>query len=309
MRILKNVVLVFSSGYILFYFSELLFWARVRPNDNLAGWLMTWIAYSLLAFAFLWLVSRYRVSSFWPLFLAGACFGWLAEGLLVQTTYEDLPLSISFTGLAWHALLSVGLGWGLLPASLGGRPRRSIWIAALTGLGYGLWAICWWLEPDGGVSSLPQFALHAFISAALYLPACFLLKWSASEPFHPSRGLTIAVGLLYLVYFLLVTLPAAPVALLLLPALLGLAWLGLRGTARRANGPTMLETLAEPVPLARYLGLLALPVAAVVVYAAALALDLKWQTNWLLYLITTPAGFILFITAWVKSRRMAKTPG
>ena len=105
------------------------------------------------------------------------------------------------------------------------------------------------------------------------------------------------------------TLPAAPVALVLLPALLGLAWLGLRAFAKRASGPDLLEKLAEPVRPGRYLALLALPVAATAVYAAALALNLRWQTNWLLYLITTPAGLILFITALVNSRRTIQRSG
>jgi hypothetical protein len=32
----------------------------------------------------------------------------------------------------------------------------------------------------------------------------------------------------------------------------------------------------------------------------ATSLDLRWQTNWVLYLVTTPAGFILFILSLIK---------
>jgi len=44
-------------------------------------------------------------------------------------------------------------------------------------------------------------------------------------------------------------------------------------------------------------------VTAILVYAIALALDLRWQTNWAVYLITTPLGFILFGVSLFKVRR------
>ena len=107
MRAIKNIFLVLSTGYIFVYFSEHLFWARIRPEDSLKNWTSAWMAYSLMAFVFLAIVSHFNIKNIWALFLAGAVFGWLAEGVVVQTTYEMLPLSISFTGLAWHALLTV----------------------------------------------------------------------------------------------------------------------------------------------------------------------------------------------------------
>ncbi len=100
-------ILVIATGFIFFYFSEQLFWARPRPGDSPGGWLATWMAYSALAFIFLVILNHFRVSSIWVVFLAGAAFGWITEGVVVQTTYESLPLSISFTGLAWHALITV----------------------------------------------------------------------------------------------------------------------------------------------------------------------------------------------------------
>ena len=87
MRTIKNIILVLSTGYIFVYFSEHLFWARVRPEDSLKNWFSAWIAYSLMAFVFLHLVAHFRIAEKWSLFLAGAAFGWLAEGLVVQSTY------------------------------------------------------------------------------------------------------------------------------------------------------------------------------------------------------------------------------
>jgi hypothetical protein len=46
--------------------------------------------------------------------------------------------------------------------------------------------------------------------------------------------------------------------------------------------------------------LLLMPASAAAFYAAAYALSLRWQTNWLVYLVTTPLGFILFGVSLVK---------
>ena len=128
MRFLKYLLAVLAAGYILMYFSELLFWARRAPGDSLAGWLGTWLVYSLTGFIMLSLGGHFRARSIWALFLAGAVFGWLTEGLVVQTAYEDLPLSLSFTGLAWHALISVLVGWRAMRVALrrGWRPALGI---------------------------------------------------------------------------------------------------------------------------------------------------------------------------------------
>jgi len=91
-----------------------------------------------------------------------------------------------------------------------------------------------------------------------------------------------------------VTVPAAPLAALILPILLGLVYWGLRQNRRAETEASLLTDLGGPAPLWKYLSLLALPTASVLVYALALTLDLHWQTNWILYLITTPLGFILF---------------
>ena len=49
---MKTLMATLATGFVLVYFSELLFWARLRPDDSLPSWLSTWIAYSLVAQAF-----------------------------------------------------------------------------------------------------------------------------------------------------------------------------------------------------------------------------------------------------------------
>lgn len=305
MRALKNIVLVLATGYIFVYFSEHLFWARLRPDDSLKNWFSAWIAYSLMAFVFLHLVTYFRVTEKWSLFLAGAAFGWLAEGLVVQTAYEFLPLSISFTGLAWHALITVWIGWyaarrafrAASPASI-----RTFGLFAAIGAGYGLWAITWWLEPDGGVATLAEFSRFSLTITALVTLAYALANWGASAPFASNRWVTRVIYGLFILYFAFVTVPAAPWALLILPILLGLIYYGLRRHRPVEETDTLIASLTSRIHPLNYLAIFALPLTAIAIYAAALSLNLQWHTNWILYLITTPLGFVLFGIGLFKKR-------
>lgn len=304
MRILKNTLLVLATGYIFVYFSEHLFWARIRPDDSLQNWISAWIAYSLAAFIFLTLVSKFRIAERWPLFLAASAFGWLTEGLIVQTTYESLPLSISFTGLAWHALISVWMGWYAVRKALTAPPSlRTLVLFAAIGAGYALWGICWWLEPDGGVATLGEFSAFTLTISALVMVAYTLANWSASEPFAPNRWVTGIIAAVFVLYFAFVTVPAAPIALLILPLLLGLVYFGLHRNHQVETREPLTTSLHGRIHPLNYLAFSALPLTAIIVYATAEALHLQWQTNWILYLITTPLGFILFGIALVKGMR------
>lgn len=295
MKTIKNILLVLSTGYIFFFFSELLFWARKRPDDSLGEWTMTWLAYSLMAFVFLYLVSRFRVKNIWALFLAGAVFGWLGEGIVVQTTYESLPLSISFTALAWHALITVWIGWYAIRKSLrASNPFSTLKLSLAIGLCYGLWAIMWWFEPDGGVSSVAEFATFSFAAVILAIPAYWLADWSSSESFHPSRWVSVVILSMFALMFFFIVVPTVPLAIIILPILLGLAYLGLRWNRLTEADGSMLTNFNNPVPAWKYFSLLGIPVAGVSFYALAALLNFQWQTNWVLYLITTPLGFTLF---------------
>lgn len=304
MKALKHIVLILSTGYIFVYFSEHLFWARLRPEDSPGEWLSVWIAYSLMAFVFLTLVTHFRVKNLWALFLAGAVFGWLDEGVVVQTTYEDLPLSISFTGLAWHALFTVWIGWYAVQNSLRAPASFStLKLAAVIGLFAGLWAITWWTEPDGGIASLGEYATLSLVTTLLVIAAYGLANWSASEPFAPNRWAVILVAAAFILYFLFLAVPTAPLALIVLPILLGLAYLGLRRNREKEIEGSLLDHFHGRISIWRFISLLALPLTNIGVYALALSLNLRWHTSEVFYLITTPLGFLLFGIGLFKSRK------
>lgn len=307
MNTLKNILFVLSTGYVFVYFSEHLFWAHVRADDSLKNWFSAWMVYSLMAYIFLRLVSYFRVKGIWALFLAGAVFGWLAEGVIVQTAYDMLPLSISFTGLAWHALLTVWIGWyAVQKALLSSNIWSSIKLSSLTGLVYGFWATSWWTEPDGRVSSVLEFSAFTFTTTTLAILAYWMANWSSSTPMKWNRWTTIVISGLFALYFLLIAAPASPIAVIILPILFGLSYWGLRqNRASEAEG-SLLETLNGRAPLKNYPGLFGLPVTSVLIYALAMSINLTAHANWILYFIATPLGFIVFAVSLYKLQRQKR---
>ena len=297
---LKRLAAILASGYILVYFSEHLFWAHIRPGDNWGEWVMVWLAYSLTGYLFLSTVALFRVRSFWGIFLAGALFGWLTEGVIVQTVYEDLPLSISFTGLGWHALLSVCVGW----YALRGAIQRSVWHAArlssLIGLIYGVWAISWWIEPEEMVTAPWAFFQFSLVATIFVVLAYWVLDATLPAHWKPTKGSVISAAGLILLYFLIVAVPAVPISALILPILIASVLFPLVRNRNTSAPGSLLETACHPLPILRYLPLLLIPVLATGFYSLAYFLEWRVPTNWMLYAIVTPAGFILWVVAMIK---------
>lgn len=298
----KAAVLL-ANGYILFFFSERVFWSFPRPNDSLADWLVTWLAYSLLGWIVLILVRTYRIDSFLPLFLAGAVYGWTAEGVVVDTFYGNpgnpFPLSVSFTGLAWHALLSVGIGWYLLPKALTApKPTRTILTSLAIGLGWGLWA-AWWPNElgQGGNTSLASFAGHALVCSLLFLGSWTILGRVRSEAFLVGRAETGFLFGLAALLFLFARVPARPLAAWTLPALVLLAVIGLRRSAGHTDRRDLLDGCLGRVRAANVAALALIPLAAIAVYAPFCLLGFYPATNVALYLVTMPLGFWFFLRA------------
>ena len=307
MTFLKRWAFTLATGYIFVVFSEHVFWSRSRPGeDSLGNYLAVWVAYSLVAFIFLTLVEYFRVKTFHPLFLVGAVVGWLAEGVIVQTMYESLPLSISFTGLAWHAILTVWLGWYVLRRALLKSFAATLKLAALIGVGWGLWAMSWWYEEPTMITSPLAFARYAFIVTVLLTLIHVWYDRLNVRAFKPTRAEVIVVTLLFALYFAFLAVPAVPIApVILLPLLLLVFW-SLRTNRKRETEGSVLEQLTGHVPFDRYALLFLIPFLAVGIYTVAhtFLLASRPPTHWLLYLVTTPLGFILFgMSVWKIWRR------
>jgi hypothetical protein len=304
---LHRLTLSLVTGVIFVYWSELAFWARPYPGTSLAETAPTTIAYSVAAFLFLALVSAFQARTATAVFLAAALFGWFVEGVLVQTMVEDLPWSISFTGLAWHASITVMLGWWLIPRWLAEARIRPL-SALLVGIGlvYGLWSMTWWVEAPPPTPPA-DFAAYVFRTTLLLTAAYALAFRLRMDRFTPSRLEWLCLTALILLYFAFVTVPTAPLSLLVLPPLAGLVLLGLRNLRRREAGASAGTSTGRPPQLRAYAALFLIPVTATAVYALGYGLGIRAPTGIALYLVTTPLGFLLLVwSLWrAVSRRAA----
>ena len=77
------------------------------------------------------------------MFLIGVLYGWLADGVLVTTVVDSLPLTLSFTVLSRHALFAVLVGWCWILWVLSGSVKSSILPLVVLGVGISTWAAFW----------------------------------------------------------------------------------------------------------------------------------------------------------------------
>lgn len=304
------------TGYLLFYYGELVFWATPdRDGMGLGTLAASWLVYSVFAYFFLCVAHGFRVRNPWAVFLAGAFFGWFEEGIVLQTTYGSsdgpFPVSIAFTGLAWHALIGVFVGWYGVPRILRlDRVSRALAFAAAFGAFFGLWAMFWWTEPPAPMKALldagrkdlllVRFAAFSTISTGLLILAHRRLDRQADTGFPPGR---VEIGILValtLVYFAFVTIPAAPVALWIMPVLMGLTFGALERNRRREIRAGPPPPHPPPVRLANLLALFAVPLVATSIYAAGLATETSLRTNEFVYVVFSAAGTLFWLAGVVR---------
>ncbi|HEY7019548.1 MAG TPA: hypothetical protein VH349_00425 [Ktedonobacterales bacterium] len=297
---LKRILLALLVGYVFVYFSEMLFWARPLESTTFPGILGTILVYAFAAWLFLAVVTAFRVRSLAALFLAGAVFGWLIEGVFVQTLYGELPISVSLTGLSWHALITVLFGWYLLQWSLRfASAWRTLGIAILAGTIAGAWSLTWWAE-TGERTPIITFATYIGVATLCLILVYWLISLLRVSAFRPTLVETVIVLLLALAYFALVTIPAQPLALFILPPLLLVVLVTLYHNRRVETRANLLVLLAAyPVRIANALALLAFPLAATAVYTLAFETGFSFNTGAIVYVVTIPAGFLLFIWALI----------
>jgi hypothetical protein len=298
-----------ATGYILFFYSERMFWSFFRPADKPFDLVLTWIVYSLMAWVFLLLVRTLRIASFPALFLAGAVYGWLAEGIVVDTMYgskdNPFPASISFTGLAWHALISVGVGWfwqGRLLSA--GNLKHIALFSAAVGLGWGLWAGWWPAELGRQNTSLPAFSAHTVAAFVPFFLAWILLGCSRPEWFRPAKFELPILTAFVALFFLTVRIPATPRSALILPPLLLACAYCLRRNQKQEQRPDLVEAFLGKIPFQSCLPLLLMPATAIAVYSPVPIWGLTLPTNWVLYAVSMPLGFlVLLYSFWNLLRR------
>jgi hypothetical protein len=308
--LLRRIFIVLMSGYIIVYYGELVFWATPeREGMTVGGIAATWLAYSLFAYVFLCVVSVFKVRGPWAIFLAGAFYGWFEEGIVVQTMYGKkdgpFPMSIAFTGLAWHALIGIFTGWYLVRRVLSeNRVLKTIGLASMIGLFYGLWAISWLKEPPPQMKSLLDagqkdillfhFAVYTFSTTAFLILIHWLYNRVMPFVFKPSKVELWILGAATGLYFIFVTIPAAPKAVWVLPPLMAITFWTLNKNRRVESKEDAISAFQPGVQPLNYIALALIPLIATGTYFLALQTGTELRTNQFVYYCFSAVGVLLW---------------
>lgn len=308
--------LLLGTGYCLFYFSETMFWSLWRPDETPLTRIGGILFYGLLGYMLMAVVAALRVRTVWALLVAGACFGWIGEGVFAMTLFGaegiPFPFTIAWTALAWHALLSVVVGWWWLGRALRApRPWQTLLLSAALGLFWGFWAYGWQFETPPVAAEPGDFFGNAMGATLLLALAHAAIAWGAPARFRPGRvGLALAAAAT-LIFFGALTIPQVPLAPLMLLPLLVLSVFALSRAARHVpeGAPSVLADFAAPVRWRNLVMLPVLPLSATALYTLLGEHRPQVQTHLVLAALSSLAGTMLFAVAlWRTIRSPAAAP-
>lgn len=310
---------VTAVGFILMFYSELMHYNPMQPalapsTAPLREYGVMLAVYSLEAAVLIWLVRRYRVNGLWGLVLAGSAFGWLLEGMVVSTMYDNFPYYVAWTGLAWHLPLDVLAGYWLMRRMLAARSWQPAALGALALGGFWGWWATWGWSELGVQPPAAGFMLDALGAGALLAGAYWLADvTTATQPWQPPPPLEWTLGVLlalvHVASFVGHAL-AKPLAWVVLPPLLALLYLGLHAyRCRSLPHGRLFPDNARPVPAARYLLVLLMPLCAGAVYwLLGLLPPMLLPANVVVFTLGTLAGWLALGIALVKALRPAPVP-
>ena len=278
----RSTLFVLALGAVSWAWSEVGFWATFRADDSAPSWIFTWLAYSLVVGVVLRVARLFPVRGLPGLVILGALYGWLVEGVVAFTVYQQLPFSLIWTGVAWHGMLTVVVGWWLLPRILRSGGWRAWVSSALVGLAWGAWSVGWWgaapdQREDPVVPDLLGYAQFVgVVSVAAILGYYLVQRVPLQGGDLRSRWGAIASVAVLGAWGAVMVLPSLPWAPLVLAPLLALVWFSLRRLAGQEPpvGRTAIpEQWPSGVPARRLGPLVLVPASALALYAALIPLD------------------------------------
>ena len=214
----RAMTLTLALTLIIVAVSEVLFYPIALSG---LGMFLVFYAPAVL-FAFV-LFERSGARDWGAMALAAAVLGWLIEGVIVFQSYEAVPWSLVWTALAWHGVISIGVGViGVRHALL----SRRVWIApvvcAALGAAFGIWGAYGWtfLAPDLATSH--GFGVQVVAAAVMLGLGHAVLDVVPEGPVVPGWVMWGLAGLAALVWALAWAVPYAPISALV-PILIGVS--------------------------------------------------------------------------------------
>lgn len=306
---LFRLAAVFGAALVLSFFSEFYFLnegpARVAsdtsgPNPEL---LLLTLVYGLFAYVFLILLDRFELRDLAGLLLAGAVFGWATEALVVPVAHEAPPVSWFWPSVGWHALVDVVLGWYGLRLAM----RRLAWpllalLFAALGVAWGFWGSWTWsaAPEEALVLTVAEFRTLALVAGTTWIVGILLADLGARRRFRATRLEVVLVGLAAISLYALTGLAALPWSLGL-AGLVGLTIAALARSRGHGDGIAILARFSAPPPLAAYLAMPLLPLAAALTYPVVLAEGLSVPSEDIVALLLVAGGLAF---GWALLRKL-----
>jgi hypothetical protein len=300
---LKRITAALAAGAILRFYSGFLFGAVLRRDLTFAGYFLNYLYYSLMAYAFLCVVHHFRVASVYAVFLAGAFFGWLVEGVAASSVYSDLPYTLVWTGLSWHALISVLFGWHLgRKILLRNDCAATIMFAAALGLFWAAWA-AFWPQETGKWVALPHFAKGAFLFTAVLVAGYWVSFRVPTARFKPTVIEQIGVALIAVLWFVKSTAPEVKPAYLLVvtPAAVAVTLFFVWLNRRTETAPSVLVSVQGRVSTRNVLLLFFAPALTVYGYAMFRSMEVELPSNSITYVLTQFVAVALYAASALKT--------
>lgn len=301
--IAARFVIVIAFGAILASVSE--FWFYRLPDDVDPSLLL--LAYGLLGYLFFVVLDRFRVRSVAALVVAASLLGFLIEGVPVSVVYSNPPLSIIWTSLAWHALITIGMGWLLLRHMLMRGWLQAALFCAAFGIGLGAWNAYMWNALEDEVTGRITFVwqpVEAFLEQFLLGYVLFLIGHIIFDRFYPKSITSGRVEhlVLWAVAGTVSVLVARESGLILMyPIFVGLVGLCLATLWRQARSERSPDSIAVDlthrthVPLARFAATLLIPICAALTYWGFVSYQLSVEMNVVMIAIAGPVSAFIFL--------------
>lgn len=303
MAAVQYLILSLLLGALTVWGSENLFWIMPSADLTPLGWGLTVVAYAIASAVALSAVIWSGVGGLSAAFLGGAIVGYMSEGVIVGTIYQPSPplFYLVWTPLAWHALITGGLLFGIGRAAAALGPGRMALIWTLYGLAAAFWAQYWVIErPD-----LPdplRFAVY-ILGAGLVVPLAQVVMDRIGQLPRPRAWvLWIAPAIAAVVWIIASVADPNPMRVVL-PLILGLLLWVMRRLGQR-EAPV---SLGAAVPVWHHLLFLIAPL--LVVVLAPLGWAQGWgslQANWVVAVLGV-LGSVSWLALLV--RRALQSPG
>ena len=290
---LSYLLISLSLGLITVWGSENFFWSAPPADLTVPGWLLTWMVYALASGTAVSAVILTRAQGWLGLYLAAVLFGFLIEGVVVDTMYDAFPFQMVWTPMAWHGLIT-----GLCVLGLGRvAPHWPLHrhLLALVGLGlFGAVFASFWPTERGEMPGTGAVAFY-LVGLGLVVPlAHAVLDRVAVLPAPPRAVLWALPVLACLVWLVKSWYLPSPYRLAFLPVVGATLW-----AMHRLGGPQMLG-FAPAVPVWRHLLFPLAPLVTTLVAVPMWRAGITITGELIAVVLTGPLSVVLWL--WALSR-------